>query len=196
MKFYIADWHYGHKNILSYDGRPFESVEHMNEELVARWNKAVGKGDLVYILGDMFWCTPAKAVPVLEGLNGRKILVRGNHDYLKHSGFRNQFLEVCDYLEIEDRVPENHGNLKKNLVLCHYPMPSFKNGPKGWVHLYGHVHSTREWTMMEDVREQMELTYGCWYNMVNVGAMMPWMDYTPRTLEEILAGDLEWRKTV
>ena len=53
-RLYIADWHYGHKNILSFDNRPFKTVEEMNAALIDRWNKTVFPGDIVYMLGDMF----------------------------------------------------------------------------------------------------------------------------------------------
>ena len=55
-RFYIADWHYAHANILSFDGRPFKNVDEMNSELVRRWNSVVAPEDIVYSLGDMFWC--------------------------------------------------------------------------------------------------------------------------------------------
>lgn len=32
-------------------------------------------------------------------------------------------------------------------------------------------------------------------NFINVGAMMPYMNYTPRTLDEIIAGDEGYRKS-
>ena len=32
-------------------------------------------------------------------------------------------------------------------------------------------------------------------NFINVGAMMPYMNYTPRTLDEIIAGDEAYRQT-
>ena len=89
--FYIADWHYGHANIIAYDNRPFTSVAEMNETLIENWNKAVSPGDMVYVLGDMFWCKSSEAVPVLEGLNGQKILVRGNHDRCNDGKFLKQF---------------------------------------------------------------------------------------------------------
>ena len=49
--FYIADWHYNHKNCLAFDNRPFTSIEQMNEALVERWNSVVKPGDTVYVLG-------------------------------------------------------------------------------------------------------------------------------------------------
>ena len=39
----------------------------------------------------------------------------------------------------------------------------------------------------------MEELYTRQCNMINVGAMMPYMDYTPRTLDEIERGYGQWR---
>jgi hypothetical protein len=38
---FTADLHLGHRNIISYCDRPFESVGAMNRALIARWNEAV-----------------------------------------------------------------------------------------------------------------------------------------------------------
>lgn len=185
-KFYISDWHYGHKNVLGFDNRPFISIEQMNEELIRRWNSVVSAGDLVYILGDMFWCTPKIAAPIMEQLNGQKILVKGNHDRWHDSKFDKLFVKIDEYMEIEDEG--------RNVVLCHYPIPCFKNHFYGWIHLYGHVHNSFEWNMMEHQRFLMEELYDRQCDMINVGAMMPWIDYTPRTLDEIINGYGVYRK--
>lgn len=185
-KFYISDWHYGHKNVLGFDNRPFTNIEQMNEELIRRWNSVVSAGDLVYILGDMFWCTPKIAAPIMEQLNGQKILVKGNHDRWHDSKFDKLFVKIDEYMEIEDEG--------RNVVLCHYPIPCFKNHFYGWIHLYGHVHNSFEWNMMEHQRFLMEELYDRQCNMINVGAMMPWIDYTPRTLNEIINGYEVYRK--
>ena len=71
-KFYIADWHYGHKNAIAYDNRPFTSINEMDKELIKRWNNAVSNEDIVYILGDMFWCQEQESIEVLDKLNGTK----------------------------------------------------------------------------------------------------------------------------
>lgn len=177
-KFYIADWHYGHANCIHFDNRPFTSVEQMNEALVENWNDAVGKGDIVYILGDMFWCKATEAIPVLNKLNGQKILIKGNHDRCHDSTFTNKFAKITEYLEVEDDG--------RKVVLCHYPIPCYKNHFYGWYHLYGHVHTSFEWNMMEHNRYLMKELYDRPCEMFNVGAMLPYMDYTPRTLSEIL----------
>lgn len=178
-KFYISDWHYGHKNCLSFDNRPFFTVSEMNEELVKRWNSVVSRGDIVYVLGDMFWCNSSEAVPVLDMLNGQKFLIRGNHDKSSDGAFVKRFVKITEYMEVEDSG--------RNVVLCHYPIPCFKNHFYGWYHLYGHVHNSFEYQMMEHDKFLMTQLYERECQMFNVGAMMPYMDYTPRTLDEIIA---------
>lgn len=179
-KFYIADWHYDHKNVIHFDNRPFSSIEEMNKELIDRWNKVVSADDVVYILGDMFWCKVHEAIEVMDKLNGQKILIKGNHDRTHDSKFKNKFVRVADYLEIDD------GDRK--VVLCHYPITCFKNHFYGWYHLYGHVHNSFEHNMMEKNRDLVVNLYDRQCEMYNVGAMMPYMDYTPRTLDEIIEG--------
>lgn len=43
--------------------------------------------------------------------------------------------------------------------------------------------------MMEHDKYLMEELYAKPCQMFNVGVMMPWMDYTPRTLDEIIAAN-------
>lgn len=177
---YIGDWHYDHKNIIHFDNRPFSSIEEMDNELVDRWNDAVSKEDTVNILGDMFWCKTSEAINVLDKLNGKKILIRGNHDKTNDQQFVKRFIKIKDYWETTDN--------NRKVVLCHYPITCFKNHFYGWYHLYGHVHNSFEHNMMEKNRDLMENLYDRQCEMYNVGAMMPYMDYTPRTLDEIIEG--------
>ena len=49
MKYYIGDLHFGHKKVLEFDNRPFETVEEMNETIITNWNNTVTKNDDVYL---------------------------------------------------------------------------------------------------------------------------------------------------
>lgn len=45
-----------------------------------------------------------------------------------------------------------------------------------------------EYNMTEHIRREIVDLYQKPCRMYNVGAMMPWMDYTPRTFDEIVEG--------
>ncbi len=139
MNFYISDLHFGHKNIILYDSRPFNSVEEMNDTMIKNWNNAISYNDTVYTLGDMFCCIKTEqAIGILEQLKGHKVLIKGNHDVdVINEEVIKYFDEVTDYLEVKDQ--------NKNIVLCHYPIPCFNNHfSNDWYHFYGHVHQSFE----------------------------------------------------
>jgi len=54
MNFYISDLHFGHKKIIEYESRPFNSLEEMETICIDKWNKKVGKSDNVYTWGFVF----------------------------------------------------------------------------------------------------------------------------------------------
>ena len=178
--FFISDLHFGHTNILAFDKRPWENVTDHDKELVNRWNEAVGYEDDVYILGDISWHNATKTIEIFQQLNGKKHLIIGNHDFkaLKNPKIRELFIEILHYAEIDI------GNYR--VILSHYPIPWFNGHFYNAIHLYGHVHTTFEWDMVKKVQKEMIENYGKPCRMYNVGCMMPYMDYTPRTLCEIL----------
>lgn len=188
MDYFISDLHFGHKNILAFDNRPWTDIESHDEALVENWNNKVGIDDDVYILGDISWHGSMKTVEIFKQLNGIKHLIKGNHDdkILRNRELQALFIEICDYKEI-------YIDNSSSIVLCHYPIPCFKNHYYKWVHLYGHVHNSFEWNMMEHTKKQMIDLYGVPCSMYNVGAMMPWMNYTPKTLIEIIDDYSNWK---
>jgi calcineurin-like phosphoesterase family protein len=187
MIFYIADTHFGHENILKYDNRPFMSVEEMDETIISNWNKVVGKDDTVYMLGDVSWYTRAsgKTSGILNRLNGYKVLIRGNHDNRLSAIDKEYFSQIMDYAEITDySVGANY----VKIVLSHYPIPFYKNMLHGDYHFYGHIHNGCDHNMMERWRKEIENLYMQEWRGYNVGCMMPYMNYTPRTFREIVEG--------
>jgi calcineurin-like phosphoesterase family protein len=136
--------------------------------------------DEVWILGDVSWHNVTKTIEIFKRLNGIKKLCIGNHDkqYLKNKDFRDLFAEICHYKELEIG--------KDFIVLSHYPIPCFNRHYYGAYHLYGHVHTSFEWNMMNQVAYEMEALYDKPCHMYNVGCMIPDYNYAPQTLEEIL----------
>lgn len=63
----------------------FPGWEHYVERLSAHWRRVVGDGDLVVLAGDISWGMTLEQAredfAFLEALPGRKLLVKGNHDY-------------------------------------------------------------------------------------------------------------------
>lgn len=180
--FYIADLHFGHNNIIRYDNRPFKTVEEMDHTLIANWNKAVSKDDSVYILGDISWHDDDKTAQIFKQLNGTKILIKGNHDNIKRgSELSKCFTSTQDYAEL-------YLDKKNKVIMSHYPMPFWNGQFRDTVHLYGHVHNSHQWNMCESWIEEARQLQDIPMRMYNVGCMMEYMDYTPRTLEEIING--------
>lgn len=176
--FFTADLHFGHKNAMAFDNRPFNDIESHDATLITRWNNKVGIDDDVYILGDISWHNSTKTIEILKQLNGNLHLIKGNHDakLLKNRDLRKMFVEICDYKELD--IVDG-----KILVLCHYPIPCFKNHYYGSYHFYGHVHTGFEHNMMLNVKRQIDELYSVPCNMYNVGTML-W-GYEPVTFEEV-----------
>ena len=78
MYFFTADEHYGHVNIIRYCGRPFSSVEEMDQELIKRHNAVVGPEDTVIHAGDFTLANREAAGRYLQALHGHHHFLRGS----------------------------------------------------------------------------------------------------------------------
>jgi len=120
MNLYISDTHFGHRNVINFDRRPFADIEQMNRALIALWNDRVQPDDDVWILGD--FCYRSERAPewYLRQLKGHKHLIVGNHD--------NVTLEsknASRYLESIDNMVNCSDCLNKEnvqVILMHYPI--------------------------------------------------------------------------
>lgn len=139
MKTWItSDLHFGHKNIMTFcpdtRHRYKGDVDYMNEEMIREWNERIAPEDLTYILGDVAFCGAQKATEFVQRLNGRKILIEGNHDVklVKNQDFRDCFEEITPYKKI---VVD--GTI---VVMFHYPIAEWDQMHRGSVHFHGHLH--------------------------------------------------------
>lgn len=173
---FTSDLHFFHKNILKYCGRPFSDVEGMNDGLVKNWNSVVLGEDIVFILGDVGLGSRKKIIEFLKQLNGRKVLVIGNHDheYLGHEDFEEVF--ECILYQSYILIGE------QKIYLNHFPLLCFDGADKEcnptW-QLFGHVHS-KEGNM--DGNEKERLAY-CYPTQYDVGVDNN--DYFPISFDEV-----------
>ncbi len=197
MNYYIADMHLfcasqTNEGAINYDGRPFDTVEQMNEHMLRQWNRKITNADTVYILGDLAFRGKNDAlIALVAQLRGKKVLVKGNHDDLSDYRYKQIFAEVCERKELTDCFD---GRAYK-LVLDHFPILMWNGQHRGTILLYGHTHNSAEEAFFQDciarMNENEELSLrrsgGQEIRAINVGACMPWINYEPRTLKEILS---------
>lgn len=183
--FFTSDLHFGHEKVIRFDNRPFQTVEEMDAELIRRWNAKVGKGDLVYVLGDMIWKTRnIDAETLIRSLNGQIILIKGNHDrFLHNAKAKNALAGVKDYDDICVKLEDG---TDRRVVLCHYYIPFYIGHRWQAVHLHGHSHNSEEYWIEESIKQKLRQD-GFETRSYNVGCMH-W-NYEPVTLDEILAKD-------
>ena len=118
-----SDLHLGDVEALTFFGRPFRSVDEMDDMLFERWRSSVGPDDFVVCLGDV---GTGPSLTRLQGLPGRKVLVFGNHDRSAKG-----FDVVCGSVY-------SHGD--PPLLLTHVPL---RRVPPACVNVHGHLHVGR-----------------------------------------------------
>jgi calcineurin-like phosphoesterase family protein len=141
---FTADWHLGQKNpeIMH---RPFEGPDEMADFMSNRHNTFVNEDDTVYVVGDVCHSTSPEALPQVAKFNGRKVLIRGNHDRVFSDDELRPYFDVI--------VAEGEGvEMGINGLPCyvtHYPTCGVANR----FNIVGHVHSV--WRLQ--------------LNMINIG---------------------------
>lgn len=132
--FFIADTHLFHENIVKFTLeddkplRPFSTIEEMHQTMEERWNETVPTSARVYVLGDV--CMgPHRNLDFFDRLNGKKVLIRGNHDIFKLSQYSRVFKDI-----------RGAHQLNSGILMTHIPI--HPNCIGRWkVNVHGHLHS-------------------------------------------------------
>ena len=133
--FAIGDLHFDSKKEKPMDIFGSNWIDH-EEKIVRNWQKSVSDDDLVLIPGDISWAIrledAIKDLEIIDKLPGKKVLIRGNHDYwwatknklcnlkfktiefLVNDVFANDKVIVCGVRGWED-APDNE--LIKNSII-------------------------------------------------------------------------------
>ena len=177
MIYYISDLHFGHRNVIEMDDRPFESIEEMDAALIRRWNERVTDEDDVYIVGDFAYHNGYTATWYLRQLKGRKHLIVGNHD--RHTLQDAKAMECFASVEKMVRILDND----RVVSLCHFPVAEWNGKRYGGYHVHGHLHNRRDEVYEFMSRFRTALNAGCMMN-----------GYRPVTLDELIENNRLFRK--
>ncbi len=139
--FIIGDLHLSHGVDKPMD--IFPGWSNHTELLKKNWNETVSKEDTVIIPGDVSWgMTTAEALPDLrfinDELNGKKIIMKGNHDYWWQSMKKLEELKSAEGLENISFMFNNAFEVE-DFIIC---------GTRGW-QIIGDTKSSEDKKIME-----------------------------------------------
>lgn len=136
-----SDEHYGHRNILRYQQRPFASVDEMGASIIARHNEVVQEQDHVIHIGDFCFGKKNFFLEVTLQLNGTHYFMDGSHDRALREYFEDTDLASAhgDKILLLPKLFEFTFGGRK-IVLCHYAMRTWWASHYDSVHFFGHSH--------------------------------------------------------
>ena len=153
-RFVISDTHFGHTNSWQLfkrpDGsplRPFSSTEEMDEAMIERWNAKVQPHDVVYHLGDVV--INRKFLHLVKRLNGKKRLVRGNHDIFKDQDYRDVGFDSL----YGGRV------FTDKFILSHIPLHPDCITERFKVNVHGHLHANEIMQNIDHFEDEVIIDY-------------------------------------
>ena len=169
--FLIGCTHFGHEKMykfLNRDGtkvRPYENAKQADDAMLTNWNSVVGVDDKVYVLGDVAFTS--ESLSILKKCNGKKILIKGNHDDLSVGEYMKYFKDIRSSHKLDGELlshipihPDSLWREKKNIY---------------WLNIHAHLHAYPVKTNnAEDAR----------YFSVCVERI----NYTPISIDEIRSG--------
>lgn len=151
--FFISDTHFNHNKPFVYAARGFQTIEEMNEAIIANWNRVVKEGDKVFVLGDFALGNDlANIEDILLELHGEKHFIRGNHDTdTKWEFYKNMDSNANVYVHDWTYVTK----IGKNMVyMSHFPTvvndQNLKPLNKAIINLFGHTHSKDKFFKIDD----------------------------------------------
>lgn len=139
-----ADLHLG-ENRLDLMGRPFKSTEEHDKTIINNHNSLVSPDDMVVVVGDAVYQKSPESLPLIGKMNGRKILIRGNHDAV----FTDEQLKPYFSTIVKDGSGMEMSIGGVSCWVTHYPT----TGKKDKFNIVGHIHGIFKFQL----------------NMVNVG---------------------------
>ncbi len=135
--FITSDLHLGHENIIKYCNRPYSNVHDMNEDLIKKWNNTVSDNDRVFFLGDFGLGSRDEVIEWGQVLQGRKVMIYGNHDHFKPNVYYKAGFELVSRWPIV---------IQSRYLLSHAPLIYGDDAIDigDLINIHGHIHNKVE----------------------------------------------------
>jgi len=197
--FFTSDLHIGHRNVIDFSNRPFRDCEHMHQVLINNYNAIVPDNEICYFLGDVGLCDNDIIKPVIDKLNGTKVLIIGNHDKKMNAMYGLGFDVVVNMMRMTiagEQVTMTHcpllgvyrentegmrggvigdnwhgeSNPRRRSLTCEN---------KGQFHCHGHIHSPNSGKSKRILGRQMDVGVDANnYRPVSISQIESWISKT------------------
>lgn len=128
----ISDLHFNHPGILRMERTQFKTVDEHNEYVIQQYNSVVGPEDTCYILGDVGFYNVYDLALLTKRLNGKKILIMGNHDRFT----TNEAISILGFTQAWSG-PRYYN---EHVILSHEPAREAFQNPYVY-NVCGHLHN-------------------------------------------------------
>lgn len=156
VNYVTSDTHFGHARIIELCDRPFRDLEEMHSELIRRWNAVVDPEDTVLHLGDLALGEREHSIGLTAALNGRKLIVPGNHDVFWSHYRASENNKARNFALLEragwEVLPEEFSAVLdgREVLISHFPYADDSPGEDpnllpvyaGLPLIHGHTHDT------------------------------------------------------
>lgn len=172
--FLTSDTHFGHHGVCQFlksDGtklRPWTDIKEMDEALIDFWNETVSPNDKVYHLGD--FVINRRSLNIASKLNGKKCLIKGNHDIFRLNEYAEHFYDIRSYHMLNIDVHDK----KTNIIMSHIPIHEQELKRFG-INVHGHLHANRVLNSSNEIDER----YQC--------VCVEQTNFRPISLEEVIS---------
>lgn len=196
--YFTSDPHLGHLRALDImPHRPWKTVEDMSHGLINNYNDTVNGGDTCIFLGDVVMGSKKENVSkYLPQLNGTKILVCGNHDWLPSEVSRSKQAQMEELYLSSGFTQIAYGCVKLSMFtddptggkinLCHFPIVSVPDHPDQYEQRYVDLHpilKEGEYLLHGHTHSRQHLTAP---NVIHVGVDAAAWNFRPVSLDTIL----------
>ena len=147
----------------------------MNRVLIENWNNTVTDFDTVFHLGDVALTIESDMKELIPKLNGKKILIRGNHDKKSKEFFRKVGFDFV----LESIVKLNN----EKLVLSHRPLEDIEI-PDGYINVHGHIHN-KPLHKINPNTNKMEYPENLYSEKLHINVSADVIDFKPISLNEL-----------